>query len=99
MEHFNPPSSTAKTAKKAKQVTTISNYIKTEANSNDNKNVNDKAPSVRMFVMEDSTPVPSMKFSEKNCISINQKSGLKKEGDYSDDEDHIFELTPESMNL
>ena len=99
MEHFNPPSSNAKTAKKAKQVTTISNYIKTEANSNDNKNVNDKAPSVRMFVMEDSTPAPSMKFSEKNCISINQKSGLKKEGDYSDDEDHIFELTPESMNL
>lgn len=97
MEKFNPPISNAKTAKKAKQVTTISNYIKTEANSIDNKN--EKLPSVRMFVMEDSTPVPSMKFSEKNCISINQKNGLKKESDYSDDEDHIFELSPESMNL
>ena len=56
-----------------------------------------------MYVMEDSTPIPSIKFSEKNCLSINQKNTLsKKEGEYindDEDDDQIFELNPDSMNL
>lgn len=89
--------------KKKKKITTISNYIKTnEKNSQDEKEFQ-KIPSVRMYVMEDSTPIPSIKFSEKNCLSINQKNTLsKKEGEYindDEDDDQIFELNPDSMNL
>lgn len=66
---------------KQKKIETIPNYL---ATSSSNKTPGQKQPSVRMYVMEDSTP---------------QQSISSKKIHNEDEEEQIFELNPESLNI